>query len=212
MSEGCDIIDLKGKKVETLELDPALFSEEERPGIVHQVVRWQLAKRRAGTHATLNRSRMTSGGRKPFKQKGSGRARAGTRRSPLWVGGAVIHGPQPRKYEFSVPKKVKRKALASVLSAKKRGGLLVGVSELKNESGKTRDLVSALEGIGVGDYAKKGGVLLLVDEKDESLWRSSKNLKNVKPLLVSGLNVYDLLKFRCLVATKGALLSLQGKN
>lgn len=204
------VVDMTGKEVGSIDLDPAVFGIEINQGLVHQVARWQRAKKRSGTHATLNRSKMEGGAKKPFKQKGTGRARAGTSRSPLWVGGAVIHGPQPRSYEFAIPKKQRRKALASVLTDKCLSNNLVIVDKLEVSSGKTKDMSAVLNSMGV---SAKACILVSqdADEDKSGVWLSSRNLPKVKTLQVEAANVYDLVNGAVLVIAKDAVETLQKK-
>ncbi|MCB0332478.1 MAG: 50S ribosomal protein L4 [Bdellovibrionales bacterium] len=199
--------DMNGKEVGKLDLDPAVFASESDPSLVHATVRWQRAKRRAGTHAALSRGQMKHSDSKPHKQKGTGRARAGSRNSPLWVGGAVIHGPQPRSYEFRLPKRTRRQAMASVLSDKVRANRLVVLDSLSIESGKTKDMAAVLSKLGVDHKS----ATIMLPEAEVNVWRSSRNIAGVKSLPVSGANVYDLLNHHFLVGTKDAILALQDR-
>ena len=200
-----EVVNSEGKAVGTITLDPTVFGAPVKTDLVHQVVRWQRAKRRAGTHACLNRGAMTGGGKKPWKQKGTGNARAGSRNSPVWVGGAVAHGPSPRSYEFKLTKGVRRGAMTSVLSDKLKNESLVILDNLAVESGKTRDMTAILSNLGVA--GKKA--VLLMPEKDELVWRSSGNLKEITSLPVAGANVYDMVNAHYIVATKDAVEKLQ---
>ncbi len=199
--------DMNGKEVGKLDLDPTVFASESDPSLVHATVRWQRAKKRAGTHSALTRGQMKRSDAKPHKQKGTGRARAGSRNSPLWVGGAVIHGPQPRSYDFRLPKRTRRQAMASVLSDKVRAERLVILDSLAIESGKTKDMAAVLKKLGVSEKS----AAIMLPEAEENVWRSSKNIKGVKSLPVSGANVYDLLNHHYLVGTKDAILALQDR-
>jgi large subunit ribosomal protein L4 len=201
------ILNSEGKEVGSVELNPEVFNARLVPGIVQQAVRWQLAKRRAGTHSALNRAKKTGGGRKPFKQKGTGRARAGSSNSPVWVGGAVAHGPQPRSYEFRFPKRARRQALTSVLTSKRSNDRLVILDDLSIADGKTKSLVACLEKIGV----ENGSAAIILSGENSLVERSSGNLKKVKTLPVEGANVYDLLKHRYVVLTRESLEALQDR-
>ena len=205
-----DIVDKAGKKVGSIDLDENIFGAVVKKDLVHQVVRWQRAKKRAGTHSALNRAAMTGGGKKPWRQKGTGNARAGSKNSPVWVGGAVAHGPQPRSYEFSVPKQVRKAAICSALTAKKQGGKLVVVDDL-SVSGKTKDMQSILSAIGM---EKRGALIVLPDTTAEDgalVSRSSKNIPGVKTVPAMGLNVYDLVNAELLVCSKEGVEALQAK-
>lgn len=202
----CKVVDKNGKEQNALTLDPEVFGVEPHEAMVHEVVRWQLAKRRAGTHATLTRSNMKATGKKPFKQKGTGQARAGSSVSPLWVGGAVVFGPQPRDYEFRISRRTKKAALASVLSEKTAAGKLIVMNEIEVEGGKTKNMVALLEKLGL-----TGSRVLLVladgSQKAEQspAWRSARNISKVKPLAVQGVNVYDILRSDVVVTTSSAI-------
>ncbi len=201
------VLDSKGSEVGSALLDPAVFGAPIHEKSVHMVVRYQLAKRRAGTHSTLGRSDMQGGGKKPFRQKGTGHARAGSGISPLWTGGAVLFGPKPRSYEFKVGKGVRRKAMLSVLSDKARQGTLRIVDDLQVPSGKTKDIKAVLKALSVDD----GKVLMVLPEKDEMVWRAARNLPNVILLPVEGFNVYDAMRTRYLVSTRAGVEALQAR-
>ncbi len=211
-TESHDVVNLSGAKVGSVNLDANVFSVRALPDLVQQTVRWQRAKKRAGTHATLTRTLMIGGNTKPFKQKGTGNARQGSKVSPLMVGGAVTFGPQPRSYEFSIPKKVRAKALASVLSDKKRAGGLLVVDELKVESAKTKDFVKVIGQLGLTD--KK---VLLVVPSDAcaegccKLDRAARNIPGVRLVNVAGVNVYDVVNSDNVVVTQAALSALQDR-
>jgi len=185
----------------TVELDPAVFEARVRPHLFHAEVRRQLAARRAGTHATRNRSRVSGGGAKPYKQKGTGRARQGTTRAPQWAGGGVVFGPVPRSYEHKLTKKMRREALRSALSQRLAEGAVTVVDELRVENGKTRELVAQIEGLGLGDRS----VLIVIAEADEKIERASRNLARADAIRAAGLNVYDVLRHSQLLLTQAAL-------
>lgn len=193
-----DILDWSKKKVGSIDLDPKVFEVEVRKDILHRVVNWQLASRRQGTHATKTRAFVSGGGKKPFKQKGTGNARQGTSRSPLMPGGAVLFGPQPRDYSYSLPKKLKRTALKSALSYLYKEGKLFVVKDMKSE-GKTNELAKRLSKFGVHK------AVLLDGERDELFFRASKNLPTVKYNSIEGLNVYDLLKYDTAIVTEESI-------
>ncbi len=199
------VVNIKGAEVGNVDLDESVFGVKIQADLVHQTVRWQRAKARSGTHATLTKGMMKGGNRKPFKQKGSGRARAGSNTSPLWVGGGVSHGPQPRDYEFRLSKRSRKQALTSVLTDKVKKSTLIILDELTLKEGKTKELLTVLKNLGV--EAKKLSIVLPV--REEKVWRGSGNLKNVIALPVSGVNVYDLLKRPVLVSTKEGVRALE---
>ena len=171
-----------------------------REHLLHEAVRCQLASRRAGTASTKTRAFVSGGGKKPWKQKGTGRARAGSSRSPIWAGGAVVFGPLPRDYSYNMPKSARRAALKSALAARHADGRLVVVDELKLAEAKTKRMVECLSGLGI-----EGSALLVTAEIDTSIARAARNLPNVKVLPVGGLNVFDVLRHANLVMTRDAL-------
>lgn len=201
------IIDMKGKEVGVLDLDPEVFAAEVVPSLVHDTVRWQLNKRRAGTHQALTRSMMKGGGKKPWRQKGTGRARAGSIISPLWVGGASVHGPLPRSYESRLSKRARRQSLAAVLTSKLQAKQLVVLDTLKVASGKTKDMAAVLKNIGVSGSK----FALITATQDDNIERSSRNIPNCVMTDVSGANVFDLMRHKFLVGTKDSILALQSR-
>ncbi len=201
------VVDTSGKEVGSVELAGEVFAAKVKPSIVHAVVRWQLAKRRAGTHSTLTRTMMIGGQKKPFKQKGTGSARAGSSVSPLWVGGAVVHGPHPRSYEHALPRKVKRQALCAVLSSKVKEGKLVVLDSFELKAGKTSEMKKVLGKLGLG--GKKTLLLSAGTASDVSIERAGRNLARLSILAVQGLNVYDLMCHDYVIGTKEVLSTLQ---
>jgi len=196
-----DVVNQKGEIVGAIELDDAVFGSEIRNELVQQVVVWQLAKRRAGTACTKTRSEVRGGGKKPWRQKGTGRARSGTSRSPIWTGGGTVFGPKPRSYAFSVPKKVRKAALKSVLSAKLMEKQLTVVDKIELETPNTRLFMETVKALGLENEK----ALFITPEKDEALVRSSRNLYKVLVMPTDGLNVYDLLRFDRLVFLQEAV-------
>ena len=199
------VVNMKGAEVGEVELDPTVFDAEVSRALVHDTVRWQRAKARSGNHATLTKGMMKGGNRKPRPQKGSGSARAGSNTSPLWVGGGKSHGPQPRDYEFRLSKRARRQALVSVLTEKVGNRTLVVLDSLSLDKGKTKEVQSLLKNLGI--ETKK--LVVVLPLKEEKIWRGAGNLKNVLPLAVSGVNVYDLLRFPYLVSTKEGVKALE---
>jgi large subunit ribosomal protein L4 len=171
-----------------VELDPETFGIEPRMGVMHQVVNAQLAAARAGTHKTKTRSEVRGGGAKPWKQKGTGRARAGSSRSPIWVGGGVAHGPQPRDYSERTNKKMKRLALRSALSDRAAMGRVVVVASWGLDQPSTKAARQALVDLGV-----EGRILVVLDRENETAWKSMRNLPEVHLLYGDQLNTYDVL-------------------
>ena len=201
------VINTKGKEVGKIDLDADVFGGEINATLVHTVVKWQLNKRRQGTHSTLNKTKMVVSGKKPWKQKGTGRARAGGADSPLWVGGAVAFGPQPRSYETRLNKTARRKALVSVLSEKVQGSQLVVLDSLTVESGKTKEFAGILKTIGAGASSS----VVVLSAKEINVARTSRNIPKVVALPVEGVNVYDLLKHKFLICTRDGIEALQGR-
>jgi len=193
------VYNLSGKATGEVELDDGVFGAEVKEHLFWEVVRWQLAKRRAGTHSTKHRSDVTGTGAKPYRQKGTGRARRGTLKSGHHVGGAAQFGPKPRDYGFPVNKKVRRAALKSALSlrAGEENGLRVIDSFPLEGDGNTKAVSGAIAGLGLTKA-------LIVDTGNDALNRSARNLPNVKYLPPEGLNVYDILKYDTLVITTAA--------
>jgi len=190
-------------EIGTMELPSAVFSEPLRRGLLADVVRMQTASRRAGTASTKERGDVRGGGKKPWKQKGTGRARAGSTRSPLWPGGAVVFGPHPRSYAYSIPKQARRVALRSMLAQKYREQRLTILDRIELTEPKTKHVVAMLKGLGVTD-----SVLVVIADADHRLELAARNLPNVKVLRVAGLNVYDLLRYHQLIITQPALAAI----
>ncbi len=188
-----DVFNMAGQKVSEVQLDDGVFGCEVKPHLLHDVVIWQRANRRAATARTKGRSEVSGGGRKPWRQKGTGRARAGTNRSPLWRHGGVVFGPNGRRYATDLPKKVRRQALRSALSMKAGENMLKVVDSLDLGAPKTRDYVKALGALGMRQ------VLVVVGEPSENTALASRNHPSSKLMQVSGLNVYDLLRYRGLL-------------
>lgn len=206
----CKVLSLNGKAIGELALKPEVFGIRGGEVLVHDTVTWQLSKRRAGTQSTLTRADMKGGGKKPWDQKGTGRARAGSNTSPLWRGGGVIHAPKPRSYESRVPKRTRLQALKAVLSDKFRKEGLVVLDQFNIESGKTKAFVALLETLGLTNSSVL--ILLPSDNNSENatqIVRASKNLPNVLTLPVEGVNAYDLLKYRYLLGARESILKLE---
>ena len=195
---------INAQAVGEIELPETVFGVEMNAGLVHQVIVMQLASQRLGTHATKTRSMVRGGGRKPWRQKGTGRARAGSRRSPLWRSGGTIFGPSPRSYAFRMPKKQRRLALRCVLSEKLRNNELIVLDELNFEAAKTKQMVKLLS-----DFKVDSKALFIADEVSENVERSARNLQGVKTLGALGLNAYDLLYHDKLFITKDAIAKIE---
>ncbi|HQN20364.1 MAG TPA: 50S ribosomal protein L4, partial [Syntrophobacteraceae bacterium] len=191
-----DIYSIDRTIIGQLELSDNVFAVPVKPQVMHEVVLYQLAKRRAGTVQTKGRSDVAGGGKKPWRQKGTGRARAGTSRSPVWRGGGTIHGPHPRSYEMRVPKKVRRLALKMALSQKLLDQELTVLDKLEMERIRTKDFVAVLSRF---DLRK---TLVVLPHRDETVEKSARNIPNVKVLRSEGLNVYDLLDYHNVLLTQ----------
>lgn len=183
----------------TIDLDESVFGAEVRPHLFHAAVRYQLAKRRAGTHASKTRAQVSGGGKKPFKQKGTGRARQGTTRAPHWRGGGVVHGPHPRSHAHDLPKKVRAAALRSALSRRVEDNALTVFDRFELPEVKTRAFARVM---GTFEFSD---LLLVLEAKDEAVLRSARNIPGVTVLPVEGLNVYDVLRHRNLALTRNAV-------
>ena len=188
-----DVFNIAGQKVKEIALDEAVFGCEVKPHLMHDVVLWQLANRRAATAKTKTRSEVSGGGVKPWKQKGTGRARSGTNRSPLWRHGGVMFGPNNRNYAIKLPKKVRKQALCSALSLKTSENLLKVVDVINLEEPKTGQFVKALGALGMEQ------TLVVVGNVNMNVALASRNHAKSKVLNVRGLNVYDILKYKGLI-------------
>ncbi|MCO6452823.1 MAG: 50S ribosomal protein L4 [Caldilineales bacterium] len=191
---------MKGEDVGTVELPDAIFASEINTTVMHQALVRQLANRRLGTHKTKGRSDVAGGGRKPWKQKGTGRARQGSTRSPQWRGGGIVFGPQPRSYEKRMPRKMRRLALRSALSAKAQEQQIVVLDELQLQAPRTREIAAMLDALSVDRSA-----LLVLPEANAYVELSARNIPNVKTLQASYLNVRDLLGHDTLILSQQAL-------
>jgi large subunit ribosomal protein L4 len=198
------VYNIGNQKVSDIELDDQIFNAKINRTLFYDVVRMDLASQRKGTAATKNRTLVRGGGAKPWRQKGTGRARAGTRRSPLWRGGGTIFGPMPRDYSFSLPKKVKRAALRAALSLKRQEGKLILLDNFPLEGFKTRQVLEVLKRFQVED------ALIVTNEKNIFLERSARNLPKIRVLHCEGLNVYDILNHEYLILLSPALQRIQG--
>jgi len=191
-----DLYNMNRDVVGQMELREDIFGVPVKPHVMHEVVLYQLAKRRSGTAKVKGRSEVAGGGKKPWRQKGTGRARAGTSRSPIWRGGGIIHGPQPRSYDMRVPKKVRRLALKMALTQKLLDRELTVMDHLELEQIKTRDFAALLSRFELGK------TLIVIPSHDEKIVKSARNIPNVKVLRSEGLNVYDLLNYHNLLLTR----------
>lgn len=190
-----DVYNIRREKVSQVELDNEVFDAAVKEHLFYDVIKMQLANRRAGTACTKTRREVRGGGRKPWRQKGTGRARAGTIRSPLWKGGGTIFGPKPRSYSMQVPKKVRRAALCSALTLKRKQEKLLIIDKIELGEVKTKKFMSIMNNLG----SKKA---LIIDQHNENLRLSTRNISSVKVLPPEGLNLYDLLYFDDLFITQ----------
>jgi large subunit ribosomal protein L4 len=198
------IYNIGNQKVNDIELDDQIFKVKSNPTLFYDAVRMNLASQRKGSAATKNRALVRGGGAKPWRQKGTGRARAGTRRSPLWRGGGTIFGPMPRDYAFSLPKKERRAALRAALSLKLQEEKLILLDEFPLNGFKTKQVLEVLKRFNVED------VLIVTSEKNIFLERSTRNIPNVEVLHADELNVYDILNHEHLILLSPVLPRIQG--
>jgi large subunit ribosomal protein L4 len=197
------MVDQNNKKVKDVELS-GLFSTEVRTHLVHAAVVNHLANKRAGTASTKNKALVSGGGKKPWKQKGTGRARAGSNRSPLWRHGGTVFGPMPRDYSYAIPKKAKRAALVDALASKVAENRLILIDSLNLAEPKTKLVSTLLENLGIQENA-----LVLIKVENKNLTMAARNIPSVKVLRMENINVYDLLKYPYLITTQDALNSMQ---
>ena len=197
------VYNMEGKEVETMELNDAVFGVEVNEHLVHMAVVQQLANNRQGTQKAKTRSEVRGGGRKPWRQKGTGHARQGSTRAPQWTGGGVVFAPTPRDYSFKLNKKEKRAALKSALSSRVAENKLVVVDELKFDAIKTKDFAKVMSNLGVEK------ALVVINDNDTNVVMSAKNIPTVKTASTSTINVYDILKYNTVVVTKDAVNTIQ---
>ena len=199
----CDVLTLDNKKAGSIDLDESVFGVDVKPDVLARVVNWQLARRRSGNHKTKGISEIAGSTAKPWRQKGTGRARQGSKRATQWRGGQTVFGPVVRSHEHRLNKKVKKLGLRTALSSKKADGTLVVLDEIKLQSSRTKLLSEKLKGLGISKaLVISGGVV------DPSFARAAANLPNVSYLPQQGANVYDILKCETLVLTKDAVTLL----
>ena len=199
-----DVLNMAGEKVSELELSEAVFAVEPNTSAMHIAVVNYLANQRQGTQSTLTRSEVSGGGKKPWRQKGTGRARQGSTRSPQWYHGGIAHGPKPRSYRFTINNKVRKLALKSAFSAKVADNEMIVIDEIKLDAIKTKDMVKALAAV---KAAKKA--LIVLPEKDDVVYRSARNIEGVKVAPVNAISVYDILNCDSLVIAKDAVAKIE---
>jgi large subunit ribosomal protein L4 len=198
-----DVFDIKGEKVGEVEIKDEVFNCDVKPYLMHDVVTMQLANRRRGTAATKTRKEVSGGGKKPFRQKGTGRARQGSSRSPLQPGGGTVFGPHPRDYSYSVPKKVRRSALRSALSVRYAGSAMKVLDKLDLEAISTKNFNGIVKTFSLTKP------LFVIDKKNEVVEKSARNIPFVKVLRVEGLNVYDIIRHEQIILTLDALKRIE---
>jgi len=198
------VFNMIGEKVSDMLLSEEIFGIKPHMAAMHQMVVNYLANQRQGTQSTLTRAEVRGGGRKPWRQKGTGRARQGSTRSPQWYHGGVAHGPKPRDYGFSVNKKVRRLAMKSALSSKVISNELIVLDELSLSEIKTKEIVKVLNALNSGKKA-----LIVLPEKDDVVYRSARNIKGCKTTLVSTLNVYDILNCDTMIVLRDAAVKIE---
>lgn len=199
-----NVLNIQGQTVDTLELNESIFNTEVNANVLHEAVKNFLANQRQGTHAAKTRAEVRGGGRKPFKQKGTGNARQGTIRAPHFVGGGVAFAKKPRDFSYALPKKVKRIALKSALSAKVKSNELIVLDEIQFASVKTKAVVEMLGNVKAG---KKS--MVYTAEVNETVYKSARNITGVKATFVGEINVYDILNCNTLILTKAAVQKIE---
>ena len=199
-----DVYSVDGKKLKSMELNDAVFGIEPNEAVVHSVLVNYLANQRQGTQSTKTRAEVRGGGRKPWRQKGTGRARQGSIRAPQWIKGGIALGPKPRSYKYRVNKKEKQLAIRSLLSSKVLDNTLVVVDKFDFTEIKTKQVVSAMKNLKV-----EGKTLIMIPEKNEIIQKSARNVEDVRTISVATINVFDLLKYKNLVVTVDTVKKLE---
>ena len=199
-----DVFNIENKKVAQVDLNDSVFGAEVNEAIIYDVVKMQLASRRSGTASTKTRSDVSGGGKKPWRQKGTGRARAGTTRSPIWRGGGIVFGPHPRDFSYNIPKKVRKKAIICALSMKFKENKMLILKDFPMEKISTRIFK------GVFDLFSLKKALFVLDDDNVFLLKSSRNIKNVKMIRSEGINVYDILNHEHLILLEPSVKKIEG--
>lgn len=199
-----NVYNMSGEQTGEIELDENVFGVEVNQHVLYEVVKNQLANRRQGTHSAKTRAEVRGGGRKPWRQKGTGRARQGSIRAPHWVGGGVTFAPKPRDYSYKVPKKVKRLAMKSALSSKVLNGEIIVLEELTMEEPKTKEMANLLANIKSGKKA-----LIVMDDKNINVIKSANNIPSVQTTFINTLNVYDILNSDTFIITKEGIRKVE---
>lgn len=198
------VYNMSGEQVEEIELSDDIFGIEVNQHAVYEAVKNQLANKRQGTQSAKTRAEVRGGGKKPWRQKGSGRARHGSTRSPIWTGGGVTFAPKPRDYSYKIPKKVKRLALKSALTSKVQNNEIIVIDEIKFDAPKTKDMVNLLSKVNADKKA-----LIVLDTNDKNVIKSASNIPNVATASVNTINVYDILKYNSFIITKDAVRKVE---
>ena len=198
-----DVVNIQGEKVGEVELNDTIWATDVKPYLIHDVVVMQLNNRRRGTAKTKTRGEVRGGGKKPWRQKGTGRARAGSTTSPVWVGGGTVFGPRPKEYHMSLPKKVRRAALRSALTVRNQGAALKVLDKLELPSISTKSFAGIMKTLNLSK------LLVVVQGKDEVLEKSARNIPYTKVLRTEGLNVYDVMRHEQLMVTVDALKKIE---
>ncbi|MBO8158040.1 50S ribosomal protein L4 [Thermosyntropha sp.] len=199
------LYDMSGAQIGEIELNDSIFGIEPNEAVLADFVKMQLANKRVGTASTKNRGEVSGSGKKPWRQKGTGRARVGSIRNPIWRGGGVVFGPKPRDYSYRLPKKVRRLAMRSALSSKVKDNNIIVVDSLIFDEPKTKKMVEVLKALN----AKKKTLLVTLESADGNVVKSARNIPGVKPLKADFINVYDLLKYETLLITKDAVARIE---
>jgi large subunit ribosomal protein L4 len=200
-----DVVNAQGQKVRAIELDDSVFAADIKEHVLWEVVKQQLAAQRQGTHSTLHRGEVRGGGKKPYRQKGTGQARQGSSRAPNHTGGAKVFAPKPRDYEYTLPKKVKQAALRSALSLRAKEKKLIILEDVSFAAPKTKEAVALLKALGTSK------ALLVSSGETSALAKSMRNLQSAKYLAVEGLNTYDILKHPSLIVTEQTVKAIESR-
>lgn len=198
------IYNMSGAQIGELELNESVFGIEPNEAVLYDFVKMQMANKRVGTASTKTRAEIRGGGRKPWRQKGTGRARAGSTRNPVWTGGGVVFGPRPRDYSYRLPRKVRRLAMRSALSSKVKDQSIIVVDALRFEEPKTKLMMETLKSLNAGNKT-----LVVTADGDGNVTKSARNIPGVKPLRADFINVYDLLNYDTLLITKDAVARVE---
>lgn len=198
------LYNVSGQQIGDIDLNDDVFGIEVNEHVLYEAVKCQLANKRQGTQSVKTRAEVRGGGRKPWRQKGTGRARQGSIRAPHWTGGGVVFAPKPRDYSYQIPKKVKKLAMKSALSSKVQNNELVVLDELKLDQPKTKDMANILKNINAEKKA-----LIVLDAKNENVLKSARNISGINTILVNNLNVYDILNHDSFIITKEAVKKVE---